>query len=159
MRKYTIYTKTKRPKLEYPEMIQDYVDYTTHQEKKSTGPGIDDFEIVDVVEEHKVNIKEFINSYNDKAGIDSVIRIFEATKDPNVFNQVEAQYADMTIIPEDPEEAFKATQEVQNAFEKIDPELRGNQSLEDFIKNLNDDKLKAYLEKKVKEYNENHKES
>ena len=150
-RKFTFYNRTKRPKLSYPENIEDYVDYTVHQEKKSTGPGVDDFEIIDVVEEHKVNINEFINSYNDKAGIDSVIRIFEATGDISVLHQVEPQFADLTIIPENPEEAFAATQSVQQAFEAIDPELISGQSMEDFIEGLTPEKLKAYIDKKVKE--------
>lgn len=160
-RKFTYYNRTKRPKLSYPENITDYVDYTVHHEKKSTGPGIDDFEIIDVVEEHKVNIDEFINSYNDKAGIDSVIRIFEATGDITVLNQIEPEFADLTIIPEDPEQAFAATQAVQEAYEAIDPELREGQSIEEFIMNLTPEKLKAYQQKKLKEKleNENHETS
>lgn len=158
MRKYKYYTRTKRPELEYPKNLENYVDYTVHQEKKSTGAGIDDFEIIDVVEEHRVNIKEFINSYNDKAGIDSVIRIFEATGDASLLNQVEPIYADLSIIPDDPEEAFKAANGGAKAiFESLDPELIEGQSMEDFIKTLTPEKLKAYIDKKVKEKeNEDH---
>lgn len=151
-RKFVYYNKTKRPKIDYPENIKDYVDYTVHQEKKSTGAGVDDFEIIDVVEEHKVNIDEFINSYNDKAGIDSVIRLFNQTGDISLFNQTEEVHADLTIIPEDPEEAFKmANGTAEQIFATFDPELIDGQSMEDFIKNLTPEKLKAYIDKKVKE--------
>ena len=118
-RKFVIYDRTNRPDLQYPENTIDYVEYQVHEEKKSTGPGVDDFEIIEVQEEIKTNIDEFINSFKDDVGVEAVMKRVAATKDITLLNQKEAIHMDTTIIPDDPGEAFALSQSVEEKFSSL----------------------------------------
>lgn len=158
MRKYEIYGRLKRPDLSYPENSVDYIEYEIHQEKKSTGDGIDDFEVIDVEEEVKTNIVEFINSFEDQVGIDNILKRVALSGDTSLLNEKEALYADLTPY-EDTAEAFKKAQALNELYDSIDPELRNGAGIKEFIENLTEEKIQAYLDKKLKEREEENENS
>lgn len=145
-RTFKFYDRAHRPEINYPKMTGEYTSYEIKQEKKSTGPGVDDFEVIDVTIEKKTNIEEFISSFKDVAGVDAVLKKV-ALGDMSQIGV--GEHGDETIIPEDPEEALKLAKDVEEAFSKLDPELTEGQSLQEFIDKLSDERIKAYLEKKA----------
>lgn len=148
-RKFEYFDRNKRPKLEYPKSTGEYIDYEIKQVKKSTGPNADDFEIEEKVIENKTNIKEFINSFADQVGVENILKKVALTGDTSLLNQVPEVHGDMSIIPEDAGEKFRMAKSAQEAYSKIDPELTQGQSMEEFIKGLNADKINAYIEAKI----------
>lgn len=146
---FTYYNKIKRPEIKKIKYQEDYIDYEIKQVKKSTGPNEDDFEVINKEIEIKTNIREYINSYKDKVGIDAILKQFDRTGDLSLFNQVPEMHADLTGLPEMPPELAKNPDEITRAFAKIDPELRGKMTPKEFIESLNQEKLDAYLNKLV----------
>lgn len=148
-RKFEYYSRTKRPKLSYPELKGKWIDYEIKQVKHSTGPGEDDFTIEEKVIEHETDIKEFVNSFKDEVGVRNILKKVAKTGDPTLLQQGEAMYADLSAIPELPQDKLKAGAKVAEEFSKIDPALRGNQSVDGFIKNLSQEQLDKYIDEKV----------
>lgn len=148
-RNFTIYTRTKRPEIKPKEWQKDWFEYQYKDVKKSTGPGEDEFEI-DIKEEIKyTNIDEHIASFADDVGVRAIMKKIALTGDASLLNEKEALYADLSGIPDLPQEKLMAYRKAEDAFTKIDPELRGSMSMEDFIKSMDAEKIGKYIDAKI----------
>lgn len=149
-RKFEYFDKNKRPEIKPIEWQKDYVDYEYKTVKKSTGPGEDDFELEETVIEHRTNIEEFVNSYGEDVGVEAVLKRVALTGDTSLLEKIPEMHADLTQIPENPEERFNMmTNNLADVYSKLDPELTKGLSIEDFIKNLTPEMLEEYINKKV----------
>lgn len=148
-RTFTIYGKLKRPKIEPVHYQETWVDYEYVDVKESTGSGENDFEIKTKEVAHETNINEHIESFASEVGVRNIMAKIAMTKDLSLAEQVPAEYADLSVIPDTPQEKLAAMKTAEEAYSAIDPELRGNLSMEDFIKSLDEQKISKYIDAKI----------
>lgn len=148
-RTFTIYNRTKRPELKPIEWQKDWFEYQYKDVKKSTGPGEDDFKIETKEEIIYTNIAKHIASFKDDVGIRAIMKKVALTGDATLLDEKQTFVADLSGIPDEPQEKLKAYKNAQEAYGKIDPELRGSMTMEEFIKSMDAEKIGKYIDAKI----------
>ena len=143
-KKPEIFGRYHRPKGDQRKFQEDYFEIIEKDQYIKDGDGPEDFHIEKKKEVKKTNIDKFINSYADDAGIMNTLKKIAEGDNSGLVNRL---HRDTTKDPA----SLADIPSIEEAFEAIDKELRGDLSKEDFIKSLTEDKINAYIEKKVNE--------
>ena len=123
-----------------------YVDRKIYMEFVQTGldeNGKAIGSIQPVVKETKTDINKLINSHAAEVGLKNLISLYVRTGDASLFNQKRSinsmsgnGYVDLTSIPE------KSASEI---YSDIPEALKGNRSLEAFLKTLTKEQFEAFI--------------
>lgn len=103
--------------------------------------------------EHKTDIAEFINSQLDSVGVSSYMKALSLQGTPiEDFNtQVDSEkIQDFSQMPDTLAEVMTAGDRAKEAFQNMDPELRGNHTtIEGFLNSLTKDTMEGYIKGKI----------
>lgn len=110
------------------------------------GGSDEDFIIVQKVKETKRSIKEVIESQSKEVGLQNLLTKFALNgQDPNLGVKVTDQVLDLTIMPQDSADYFAYIHNIYEAYQNIPVELRKDMSIEEFVKNVKDKDVDAYI--------------
>lgn len=143
-KKPEVFGRYHRPKGDQRKFQEDYFETIYKDQYIKDGDNPEDFHIEKKKEVKKTNIDKFINSFADDAGIMNTLKKVAEGDNSGLVNRI---HRDTTRDPA----SLADIPSTNDAFEAIDKELRGDLSKEDFIKSLSEEKIKAYIEKKVSE--------
>lgn len=125
------------------EFDQDYVEIELKKVVQKTGDGEDDFILVDKEIKHLTPIADKIASQESEVGIESYIAQCQAEHlNPRVV--VSDEVNDFTNMPEDLASAASLGDAATNLFNKLDPELVGGLSIDEFLATMTIDKIKEF---------------
>lgn len=94
--------------------------------------------VMPVVHEEKIDIDELVNSHKNEVGVKNLIRMFSRTGDLSLFNQ-------RTALPEG-DYSNLPDKSVEEIFKDIPKELRGDLSVEQFLRSMTTDQFKKFAE-------------
>lgn len=139
-----------------PFYEKDIVEYQIVQKVKKTGEGEQDFIVYnDYVETSRVNRKEFLNTQGKDHNIYGIIDKVVATGDVSLLHKTnEGVYGDFTTVLDDRGNAIeKLNSAKEEALKNIPSDLIGDQTLEQFVKNVTEEAVKSYYANKQKTEN------
>ena len=134
---------------------REYISYKTI---KKVAPGFDperpdEFLLEEeVVVDQKIPIDEEINSYQDKVGLKNILKGIVTEKQMNDLiskTKSTGQFIDATKFPDSLLEVEKLAGNLDNIWESIPKDLKGDLTKEEFIKTLTSKKLESYIQKEV----------
>jgi len=128
-----------------------YIDYNIKFVPKLLEGTDDDYILEMKVIESVRDIVEVINSQADDVGLKAMLERFEKTGDPSVLpSGVNAtdQILDLTQIPQDGAEYFEYIHGLVDKFKSLPEDLRKDMTLDEFVKNVSQQQVDAYLESK-----------
>lgn len=118
-----------------------YLEFVETGRDEKTGKAIGSIE--PVVRESKTNIEKLINSHVNEVGVKNLIALYARTGDSSLFNQrksinsMTGGYVDLTAVP---------SESAEEIYAKIPDELKGDKSMEAFLKSLTKDQFMAFVE-------------
>lgn len=129
-----------------------YIDREVKVVFKSTGQkdaeghelGIAD----DIVIDKKIDIQEYLDSQADSVGVESYLRALSLQGDSieNYATQVGEEVDDFSEFPDTLADAMTLGDKSREAFEKMDPALKGNHTtIEGFLNSLSKESIQAYI--------------
>lgn len=116
-----------------------------------TGEGDTDFVIKKELKEiSRVNRAEYINSHREDVGILNIIKKVQLTGDATLLNQrsVDIGFADITNLPQDKIDAYKAVEEGVQQFDDLPEDIKKKMSFKQFAEQ-NDKEFDALINAKV----------
>lgn len=124
-----------------------YIDYIVKDVVVKTGDGEEDFSIEKKIIESKRDIRQTIQADAQNAGIVAYLKQTALTGEiPNIHVSDEIQ--DFSKMPDNLADALKVADKTKEAFNSIDPALRGNSSIVEFLQSITPEKLKKYIGEK-----------
>ena len=115
---------------------------------KPVSDGSEDYVLEMKVIDDLEDIAESINSAADGVGLDAMLYKFDQTGDPSVLPQpVKAtdEIVDFTKLPQDNAEYFEYIHSLADKFKNIPVELRGDMTVEDFVRNITQKQVDDYM--------------
>lgn len=128
-----------------------YIDYKVKKiVKPLPGGKEDDYILESKVVEVRKDIRQLIQSQSDEVGLDNMLKKFAMSGDlstlPPQMNNGEIQ--DITNLPQDNAEYFVYIHKLAAEYESLPADLRKDMTLDQFVKSMTDDQIKAYLDSK-----------
>ena len=118
-----------------------YLEFVETGRDEKTGKAIGSIE--PVVHETKTNIEQLINSHVNEVGVKNLIALYARTGDSSLFSQrksinsMTGGFVDLTTVP---------SESAEEIYSKIPDELKGDKSMEAFLKSLTKDQFMAFVE-------------
>lgn len=132
-----------------------YDDVTLKEVYRSAGKDADGEEY-GVIEQKliikKIDIDELINSQADTVGVAAYMRALAIQGDSidNYATQVSDKIDDFSEMPDTLADTMMLGDKAKEAFEKMDPTLRGNHTtIEGFLNSLSKESIEAYIKGKI----------
>ena len=119
------------------KIYMEYVETGTDENGKSIGS------VKPVIKEKTIDIDKLINSHAKEVGLKNLIQLYVRTGDSSLFSQRQSinsmtgGFVDLTAIPEE---------SASEIYSKIPDELKGDQSMEQFLKSLTQEQFAAFVE-------------
>ena len=130
------------------EFDKYYIDYNVKFVPKLLDGTEDDYILEMKVIESKRDIAEVINSQANDVGLKAMLERFEKTGDPSVLPtgiNATDDILDLTKIPQDGAEYFEYIHGLVDKFKSLPDDLRKDMTLEEFVKNVGQQQVDAYL--------------
>lgn len=102
----------------------------------------------DIIIDKKVSIKELLESQRDSVGVESYMRALALQGDSieNYATQVSDKVDDFSEFPDTLADAMTLGDKSKEAFEKLDPALKGNHTtIEGFLNSLSKESIENYI--------------
>lgn len=116
---------------------------TGYEDKECTKPiG----SMVPVVVENKKDIKILVNSHADEVGVVNILNRIIKTGDMSLLQAREAQYIDTTQLPQSLGEVQAKAIALESIYANIPEDLKKDMSLDQFVKTMTDERVKAYYD-------------
>ena len=135
-----------------PVGIKEYDKYYIKRQIKfvpiPVSEGSDDYVLEMRIIDDKEDIYQLINSQASGVGLQAMLEKFERTGDLSVLPQpVQAtdDIVDFTQLPQDNAEYFEYIHSLANKFKSLPVELRGDMTVEDFVKNITQKQVDDYV--------------
>lgn len=149
-----LFEKTIDPKTrEGYESAHDIVEFYDKQVVVYPEKDNKDIFFVDSVstELKRVNRRKYVNSFSGDVGVLNVVKKLALQGEQAGDGRFAAPsgYFDGTVLPKDGEEMLKLAKMKQAVWAKLDPELKGSMTYEDFASSIDNEKLKAFVKAKV----------
>lgn len=118
------------------KIYMEYVETGVDENGKSVGV------VQPVVRETRTNIDKLINSHAGEVGLKNLIMLYARTGDSSLFNQKQSLnsatggFVDLTALPDE---------SASEIYEKIPEELKGDRSMEEFLKTLTKEQFEAFI--------------
>lgn len=151
MKPHQRFSRFVRPPKVEKKWDEDYIAYEEKEKIVKSGDGENDWRIEKYTEQRRVNIDKHINSFASEVDVKNILAKVAKTGDTSLLNQTPIKDYDTTMIPENYHEAAKMMdkQKSIDAFNALPKELRGDDDMETFIKNLSKEKIESYINKVV----------